>query len=33
MTATRTPWSVTVLMALGTYVAMFAMTTLVEGSQ
>ena len=30
MTTTRTPWTVTVLMAVGTYAAMFAMTTLVE---
>ena len=30
MTTSRTPWTVTVLMAIGTYAAMFAMTTLVE---
>src|SRR3954447_2222933 len=30
MTTTRTPWTVTVLMAIGTYSAMFALTTLVE---
>src|SRR3954452_19402043 len=32
MTTTRTPWTVTVLMAIGTYAAMFAMSTLVDGS-
>ncbi len=30
MTTTRTPWTVTALMALGTFVSMFALTTLIE---
>ncbi|MES1170973.1 MAG: hypothetical protein ABUL56_01285, partial [Actinomycetota bacterium] len=31
MNSARTPWSVTALMALGTFVSMFALTTLIEG--
>ena len=32
MSTSRSPWSVTVLMAIGTFVSMFALSTLIEGA-